>query len=646
MISPATPEYPRAERPEPVLRIAIVGVGPRGLSVFERICANARAAGESGGIEVLLVDSTRVGTGTVWRTDQSGELLMNTVASQVTVFTDASVAMAGPIEPGPSLYEWASFLDKIGNFAELPENIYARLRTLGPDTYPTRAGYGYYLRWSYEHIRYRYRSVAHAQEITATALDLRDEPSGLQELRLSNGEHLRGLHAVVLTQGHLPLAATNSPEIAHAARTSGLTYFAPANASDVDVDQIPAREPVFVRGLGLTFFDYLTLLTAGRGGCFKQTRGPLEYIPSGSEPLIIAGCRRGVPHHARGENQKGVDGRYEPQLLDARRIAEFRTRAEQSGDLSFRRDVWPLIAREVESVYYTAAIADRVSARELREFRHRYLHAPTAPDAADVLDRFRVPRAQRWDWATIADPTGGRHFDDPADFRSWLLGYLDADVRHAELGNVHGPVKAALDVLRDLRNEVRLIVDYGGITGRSYRDDLDRWYTPLNAFLSIGPPAHRIAELAALIRAGIVRVVGPGMRVRVDPALGCFVADSPSVAGSKTSARTLIDAFLPAPDLPRTGDPLLRNLFQRDEVRSHTVFDPDRDDYPTGGLDVMAGSHAVLDGKGRSHPRRFACGVPTESVRWVTAAGARPGVNSVTLADTDAIARAALGVGR
>jgi hypothetical protein len=38
----------------------------------------------------------------------------------------------------------------------------------------------------------------------------------------------------------------------------------------------------------------------------------------------------------------------------------------------------------------------------------------------------------------------------------------------------------------------------------------------------------------------------------------------------------------------------------------------------------------------------FAFGVPTESVHWVTAAGARPGVDSISLADADAIARAVL----
>ncbi len=55
-----------------------------------------------------------------------------------------------------------------------------------------------------------------------------------------------------------------------------------------------------------------------------------------------------------------------------------------------------------------------------------------------------------------------------------------------------------------------------------------------------------------------------------------------------------------------------------------------------------ASPYHLVEADGGRHPRRFAVGVPTEGVHWVTAAGARPGVGSVTLADTDAVARAAL----
>ncbi|MEK8170570.1 FAD/NAD(P)-binding protein [Streptomyces sp. M19] len=44
----------------------------------------------------------------MWRTAQPPELLMNTVASQVTLFTDPTVVCEGPVRTGPSLYEWVA----------------------------------------------------------------------------------------------------------------------------------------------------------------------------------------------------------------------------------------------------------------------------------------------------------------------------------------------------------------------------------------------------------------------------------------------------------------------------------------------------------------------------------------------------------
>ncbi|KKD02261.1 hypothetical protein TN53_41530, partial [Streptomyces sp. WM6386] len=74
----------------------------------------------------------------------------------------------------------------------------------------------------------------------------------------------------------------------------------------------------------------------------------------------------------------------------------------------------------------------------------------------------------------------------------------------------------------------------------------------------------------------------------------------------------------------------------------YRIHGPGTRTYETGGLAVTERPYRLVDASGRAHPRRFAYGVPTESVHWVTAAGIRPGVNSVTLGDSDAIARAVL----
>ena len=74
------------------------------------------------------------------------------------------------------------------------------------------------------------------------------------------------------------------------------------------------------------------------------------------------------------------------------------------------------------------------------------------------------------------------------------------------------------------------------------------------------------------------------------------------------------------------------------------VADPDGVPYETGGLAVAERPYRLVDAAGVPHPARYALGVPTEAVHWVTAAGIRPAVNSVTLADSDAVALTVLGL--
>ncbi|MEU6483925.1 FAD/NAD(P)-binding protein [Streptomyces sp. NPDC046887] len=600
--------------------IALVGAGPRGTSVLERLCASVPELAAGTPLTVHLVDPSPPGAGRVWRTDQPAELLMNTVACQVTVFTDESVECEGPIRRGPSLYEWAA----------------ARHLPLGPDDYPTRACYGAYLEWAFT------RAVRNAPpEVTVRthrtrAVHLADQPDGRQTLTLADGTVLNNLQAVILAQGHLPTSRTPSALGAYAAR-HGLRHLPPANPADLahPLGEIAPREPVLLRGLGLNFFDHMALLTAGRGGTFERdgASGRLTYRPSGREPLLYAGSRRGVPYQARGDNEKGASDRHTPRLLTPDVVERFRKRAEAGDPPDFRQEVWPLIAREVETVYYTTLLRVRTEQGELAT---RLTAAPyDSADLTAVLDEYAIPAAARWSWDRIEHPSTHRPFTSPADFRSWLLDHLRADAADAALGNVSGPVKAALDVLRDIRNEVRQVVDHAGLPGYSRREHLERWYTPLNAFLSIGPPRRRIEELAALIEAGVLRVIGPRMEVRAEG--GAFTATSPDVPGSAVTATTLIEARLPEPDLRHTGDELLAGLLRDGGCRTHRV-----DDHDTGGLDVTPPPYRLVDATGRAHPRRFALGVPTEGVHWVTAAGARPGVGSVTLSDADAVARAAL----
>ncbi|PIM73087.1 FAD-binding protein [Streptomyces sp. JV178] len=628
--------------------VALVGAGPRGTSVLERLCASAPELLPSGiRLTVHVVDPAPPGPGQVWRTAQSPRLLMNTVASQVTLFTDESVDCSGPIRPGPSLHEWAADRADPGG-PPAP----------GPDDYPTRAQYGRYLEWVFAETVRGAPPAIRVRTHRTRAVHLDDAPDGSQRLTLATGHVLADLAAVVLAQGHLPTAPDEEERrtTAYAAR-HGLRHLPPANPADLDLSSLAPGEPVLLRGLGLNFFDHMALLTTGRGGRFVYDRdeeepgvrlaGSPRYLPSGREPRLYAGSRRGVPYQARGDNAKGPYGRHVPLVLTPEVIAGFRKRADSGEAPDFLAEIWPLVAKEVETVYYEAlrrrqgeqatgqeATGGRTAGDDA--FRERFLAAPhRSRQEAAVLDEFGVPEGDRWSWERVSRPYAGLVFPDPGAWRAWLLAHLREDAARAALGNVAGPEKAALDVLRDLRNELRLIVDHGGLTGDSRREHLDRWYTPLNAFLSIGPPRSRIEEMTALIEAGVLTVLGPGLEVRQDD--GAWLAHSPDVPGSDVRVTTLVEARLPEPDVRRTADELLARLLREGACRPHRV-----DGHETGGLDVTSRPYHLIDRHGMPHEKRFALGVPTEGVHWVTAAGARPGVDSVTLSDADAVARAVL----
>jgi uncharacterized NAD(P)/FAD-binding protein YdhS len=618
------------------IRICLIGAGPRGTSVLERLCANAREVGER--IVIDIVDPAPAGPGAVWRPDQSPELLMNTVTSQVSLFTDESVRCDGPLVPGPGLYEWACRLRAGEISRDHPELCSAEAARLGPDDYPTRAFYGHYLAWVVEWLVSTAPENVTVRVHRGEAVALDDSANGrTQEVTLADGTRLTNLDRVVLALGHGPLEPSGTErEHRDFAARHGLHYVSPANPADADLDVLEPGTPVLIRGLGLCFFDHLALLTIGRGGRFADGADGLVYEPSGREPLLYAGSRRGVPHHSRGENEKGAHGRHFPRFLTETMVAELRGRSTVDNPLRFRDRVWPLVDREVRTVYYETVIRGLAGEAPAAEFVRRTMLGE--PESA-LLAPYDITPELRWNWAMIERPYADRTFADAADFRTWLLDHLRDDVAHARLGNLTGPRKAALDVLRDLRNEVRLVVDHSGISGDSYRDELEGWYNPLNAFLSIGPPVRRVEEMVALIEAGVLRMVGPGLRVRTSAEHGAFVAESVLVPHPPVPVRGLVEARLPEPDLRRTANPLLRHLHATGQAQPYRIGR-----YESGGLAVTPRPYRVIDRVGRAHPARFAFGVPTEGVHWVTAAGIRPGVGSVTLEDSDAIARALLGV--
>ena len=88
------------------IHIAIVGAGPRGISVIERLGSYLRAATSAQPVTIHLIDDSQIGAGRVWDTTQTRTLCMNTLADAVTLFTEPGASVNSPVVEGPTLFEW------------------------------------------------------------------------------------------------------------------------------------------------------------------------------------------------------------------------------------------------------------------------------------------------------------------------------------------------------------------------------------------------------------------------------------------------------------------------------------------------------------------------------------------------------------
>lgn len=653
-----------------ILRVAVVGGGPRGASAVERLLAvHAQHAGPahdaaapSGGrptarvprLEITVYDPFRPGPGKVWRAGQPRLFLMNTQAFYPTLIP-SEPGLAPPLAGG-SFDEWrAAQREAIDSgTCSLDAEEQAELKGLESSDFPPRALYGRYLADTWAAVLAAAPPSAAVRHIPAEVVRVGRTPHGFA-VTCRNGR-AQEADAVVLALGHV--AAQPGPEqaaLADAAAHLGLHYLPPAAPADVDWERLPAGETVLVRGMGLNFFDVMATLTEGRGGRFAEgPDGRLVYTPSGREPRIVAASRRGVPYRGKAE----LDAYYAPsvELRWFTRAAALAPR-EAGIQPSFDQDLWPLLHRDTLWAYYSTLA--RVEPAAVSEGLLGELAAALAvegpgwePRASEVVRDGVVP-ARRLDLRALGAPLAGWHAADRAELDARVLAYLDEDAAGSARGE-DDPVKMAIAALHRGRAVLKEAVADGGITEASWISGLRGWFEGLVEGLASGPPRLRIRQLAALIRAGMVSTVGPEPRFSLDRSAGAFTANSPWVGGPEVRSRWLVEALAPANVVARADSPLLSGLLADGLVRPRYLAGADGVPQPASGLDVTLPPYRALDVNGQPVEGLYVLGLQLSAVQWGTAIAAEahpfapPGEahdgapypsGQRTLRDADAIAR-------
>ncbi|HZX04377.1 FAD/NAD(P)-binding protein, partial [Kribbella sp.] len=404
---------------EPPATVVFVGGGPRTVGLLERFAAGAEELLGGRDVHIHVVDPYPVGGGRIWRREQSRLLWMNSMTSDVTIFTDDSVECEGPIAPGPDLASWVA-----GEGAVILEK--AGLEQPGPMDFPPRLVQAEYLAWVWERV---------LRDLPATVSMHRERAVELtadQRVILESGTEIAA-DAVVLALGYLDRLPTAS-ESAWAAQVAdvGLTYIPPGYTADVDLDGLRPREPVIVRGFGQAFVDLMVLLTEGRGGWYDECDGLLTYHPSGDEPILYVGSRRGVPYHAKlGYTVAGT-----------KPVATHYLTKDALGDgpLDFDRDVLPLIEKELAYAHYKQLFTahperTRLPWAQFAAALDAWSPTPTQPADGLTENVFGVAVAEavpdprdRFVRHAIDRPLDGLVFAERGEFEQFMVGLIENDL--------------------------------------------------------------------------------------------------------------------------------------------------------------------------------------------------------------------------
>lgn len=589
--------------------IAILGMGPRGLSILERICALHTQYAQNEHIHVVILDRNAMGVG-AHSLSQPDHLLVNTVACQITLFGDATVKNAGPFRAGPCFHQWANNEGYCNVNGRYVKN--AAGKPIDANDYLPRRLLGEYLNWSYNEMMKTLPDNVTVTQINKQAINLLIQDDDKSTIVLEDNQRVVA-DFVYLTTGHSDNVKTLDDHLVerfianNSKKNHLLGYYATPYPVD-NLNKIPTDSNVIIQGIGLTAYDVISQLTLGRGGKFSRENGELHYQPSGNEPGIFIYSRQALPFSSRGVNQKGVSGQYTPRFLTTRAIRELRIQNvinHGTSKLNFIDHVFPLLHKEMCYAYRSTLNGQWLDA-------HSYI--PSAEDIATIDDLLYPHQSQE-------------HFS-LKDYTQWFIYFLRKDLQDSEEGNVQGAIKAATDIIRDVRDILREAIDNSGLESRSHQYFLEH-FNPIFNRIAVGPPKLRNEQLLALMDANIVSLAGgKNSKLVLNDCDGKFEVHSTfKEESSKIQADVLIKAKIASFSPLHDATPLVRNITASGIVRPFM-----NDGYHPGGLDIDEKQHPI---NCLGEPRRsiWVLGNPAEGANFYTYVLPRPLVNSRFLVD-------------
>lgn len=244
--------------------IALIGLGPRGISVLERLVAQLNTVSHPPEkLTLHLIDDAQHGGGKIWDINQPKYLCMNTFAHGMTLFSEPGSTVEAPVVEGPTIYEWIRLALGDANVPAgardyaaahpldpqvLEEFGRAELEKLRPESYLPRALYGHYILWVFRSVLQDVPEWVEVKQHHARVVDI-ESRDGADILHLNNDTTVEAGSTLAVTGWQNQGYTENERWILKTLEDNpSLRWIRADNPIDQGVDSIEDNEKVLVRG--------------------------------------------------------------------------------------------------------------------------------------------------------------------------------------------------------------------------------------------------------------------------------------------------------------------------------------------------------------------------------------------------------------
>ncbi|TCO11084.1 FAD/NAD(P)-binding protein [Natronoflexus pectinivorans] len=550
----------------PPFKIAIIGLGPKGLYGFERILAQLKANPTKEKVEIHLFNKTRfMGSGDIYRSDQPGYLLMNFANKHINMWTEES--------PPPVVEDPLSFSEYISLETQTPQGEIESL-------YASRATVGCYLEKGFARLKKNLPENVILQQhiLEVRSVEKMDEVYSIGFMQGGKKCWLTDFQNILITTGH------QRHKEATDKNHSKVSFIYPVQQK---LNEWTQQNTVAVKGMGLTFIDAVLALTEGKGGFFtKNNDGKYIYKASGREPKrIFPFSKSGWP----------IMPKYDFNLKNDYELFVKRLKLLNHKKLSFKYEILPLIERDMGYTYYSTLFTHE---REMLEYHPNY----------DVINRQietfhqKHPGYARFSLDKLLEP----EFNSSKCNHQNILEYLTAFTNENNRDIEHEAQLRAASVWRRISPIFNDIYSFSGLDAASHQEFDEYYFGKLNR-IAYGPPPENLKKMIALANTGIV-----DFRFAKSPNIEPFKNGYMLSNGiSENYCDILIDARIPKNSIEKEVTGLFINLCKNHLARPYENRDKNMN-YAPGTLEIDRNGN-LINPQGKAENITL-YGTPTESI--------------------------------